>query len=110
LLGFLLVAGLLISTASNAAKVTVCHFANDNKGKVVPITINEAAWEHAHKKHYGDYLGPCAAIETPIPDPNSVNSYQGISFTVCDDRTDETGRLISVSKSGSLKDRKNVCN
>jgi hypothetical protein len=99
-LAFLLVVLSLTSVngyaaGKSAGKVDICHIPPGNPSNAHTINVSKNAVP-AHLAH-GDSLGECPS--------GSVGNI----FTVCDDRTGETGNMVSLNMMGRVISQRITC-
>jgi hypothetical protein len=84
--------------AAGSGKVTICHIPPGNPSNAHSITVSRNAVS-AHMAH-GDTMGPCAS-----------SSGAGVSnlYTVCDDRTGEIGRKVTLTLTGRVQSQRIEC-
>jgi hypothetical protein len=83
--------------AESKGKVDICHIPPGNPSNAHTITVSTSAVK-AHLAH-GDTMGEC-------PDAASA---RGNLYAVCDDRTGEIGRQVTVSLSGRVQSQRLAC-
>ncbi len=89
----LLIAGLYSGAATAApAQVTICHIPPGNPANASEITVGAPAVT-AHMNH-GDSMGACPSAGPVV--------FQEAEFSVCDNRSGETGRTIKINKQGRV--------
>jgi hypothetical protein len=96
---FLMLFGVLSGNgyAASKGKVDICHIPPGNPNNAHTINVSTSAVK-AHLAH-GDTLGEC---------PDAV-SARGNLYTVCDDRTGEIGRQVTVNLSGRVQSQRLAC-
>ena len=83
--------------AAGNGKVDICHIPPGNPSNAHTINVSKSAVP-AHLAH-GDKLGAC---------PNS-SSGLGNTFTVCDDRSGEIGRMVALNLNGRVQSQRIEC-
>lgn len=99
---------LLLSVSASVAgskKVTLCHYPPGNPGNPTTITVSERA-KDTHMRH-GDTLGECPVPEPSTPGGNDDSGGNADTLptvapaiAVCDDRVNETGRVVNINRTG----------
>jgi hypothetical protein len=83
--------------AAGNGKVDICHIPPGNPSNAHTITVSKSAVP-AHLAH-GDKLGDCLSVTTGL----------GNTFSVCDDRSGEIGRKVTLNMSGRVQTQRIEC-
>lgn len=83
--------------AAGNGKVDICHIPPGNPSNAHTINVSNSAVP-AHLAH-GDRMGTCIGVVSGL----------GNTFTVCDDRTGEIGRRVTLNLSGRVQSQRIEC-
>lgn len=84
-------------TLNAAGKVDICHIPPGNPSNAHTINVSQSAVP-AHLAH-GDRMGTCS----------NASSGQGNVFAVCDDRSGEIGRRVTMNIGGIVHTQRVEC-
>lgn len=95
-----LAAIMMLEPARAAERTTICHTPPGNTGSSHTIIVGSGAVP-AHLAH-GDSQGACSGStpEPPASGGAAVGSSSSFTAVLCDDREEESGRLIEVNEIG----------